>query len=99
MRTRRVARWLVVGTPDELGRHYEGEAATRREAERLAAGWSGVIVDRRPRPRWSLGEFEGVGRQAATESAGPAETGTFVQSRAPSSGSWWRVIGSRAWGE
>ena len=49
-------RWLVIGMMDEMGRHYEGEATTRREAERLAAGWSGVIVDRRPRPRWSLRE-------------------------------------------
>jgi len=49
-------RWLVIGRPDALGRHYEAEASTRREAERLAAAWSGVIVDRRPRPRWSWGE-------------------------------------------
>ena len=49
------SRWLVLGRPDALGRHYEAEVSTRQEAERLAAGWSGVIVDRRPRLRWSLG--------------------------------------------
>ena len=53
------SRWLVLGRPDDLGRHYEAEASTRQEAERLAAGWSGVIVDRRPRLRWSLGGFDG----------------------------------------
>ena len=56
------SRWLVLGRPDDLGRHYEAEASTRQEAERLAGMWSGVIVDRRPRLRWSLGGFSGSAR-------------------------------------
>ena len=41
----------------------------RKEAERLAAGWSGVIVDRRPRLRWSLGGFDGSEGRSTARSA------------------------------